>query len=405
MKSLGKKALIIIICAAGISTLNLGIRQSFGLFMKPISMDLEVGRQALSLALAIATLITGFATPFFGALADRFGTTKTLSIGVVLYVGGLLLASLSQSALSLQVTFGVIFGIGLSATGFPVMFGAVARAVAPEKRSLAFGIVTSGGSFGQFLCIPLAQVLLTQYGWRAATIMLAMGALMMLPLAFGLREKHVPAPAGSQSMGEALVEARGHTGYWLLNASFFVCGFHIAYVVTHLPAFFADKGLPGNIAAQAFALIGLFNIFGSQLFGWLGGRYRKRYLLTFIYASRSAIFLPLLFVPITPTVALVFSAALGFLWLGTVPPTSGLVAQIFGARYLSTLFGIVFASHQVGGFLGAWLGGVLFDRFQSYDIMWIISIGLGLLAAVAALPIKDKTIVRAATPEPAAKPA
>ena len=253
--------------------------------------------------------------------------------------------------------------------------------------------------------VPLAQVLLTQYGWRAATIMLAMGALMMLPLAFGLREKHVLAPAGSQSMGEALVEARGHTGYWLLNASFFVCGFHIAYVVTHLPAFFADKGLAGNIAAQAFALIGLFNIFGSQLFGWLGGRYRKRYLLTFIYASRSAIFLPLLFVPITPTVALVFSAALGFLWLGTVPPTSGLVAQIFGARYLSTLFGIVFASHQVGGFLGAWLGGVLFDRFQSYDIMWVISIGLGLLAAVAALPIKDKTIVRAATPEAAAKPA
>ncbi|MEI6301816.1 MAG: MFS transporter [Betaproteobacteria bacterium] len=394
MKSIGKKAWIVILCAAAITTINLGVRQSFGLFMKPISMDLEIGRQVLSLALAIATLITGFASPFFGALADRFGTARTLWVGGVLYVSGLLLASMAQGPASLQITFGVIFGIGLSATGFPVMFGAVARAVAPEKRSLAFGIVTSGGSFGQFLCIPMAQVLLTQYGWRAATVMLAVGAMLMLPLAFGLREKHVPAPAGTQSMGEALVEARGHTGYWLLNASFFVCGFHIAYVTTHLPAFFADKGLPGNIAAQAFALIGLFNIFGSQLFGWLGGRYRKRYLLTIIYASRSAIFIPLLLLPITPTLALVFSAALGFLWLGTVPPTSGLVAQIFGARYLSTLFGIVFASHQVGGFLGAWMGGVLFDRYQSYDIMWMISIGLGIFAALAALPIKDKTIVR-----------
>lgn len=394
MASVGKKAWIVIICAAAITTVNLGVRQSFGLFMKPISMDLEIGRQVFGLAMAIATLITGFASPFFGALADRFGTMRTLWLGGVLYVSGLLLAAMAQGPASLQITFGVIFGIGLSATGFPVMFGAVARAVAPEKRSLAFGIVTSGGSFGQFLCIPMAQVLLTEYGWRAATVMLAMGALVMLPLAFGLRENHAPVVAGTQSMGEALLEARGHTGYWLLNASFFVCGFHIAYVVTHLPAFFADKGLPGSIAAQAFALIGLFNIFGSQLFGWLGGRYRKRYLLTFIYASRSAIFIPLLFLPITPTLALVFSAALGFLWLGTVPPTSGLVAQIFGARYLSTLFGIVFASHQVGGFLGAWLGGVLFDRYQSYDIMWMISIGLGFFAALAALPIKDKTIVR-----------
>ena len=326
-------------------------------------------------------------------------------MGVALYVGGLLLASLSQNALSLQITFGVIFGIGLSATGFPIMFGAVARAVAPEKRSLAFGIVTSGGSFGQFLCIPLAQVLLTEYGWRAATVMLAMGALVMLPLAFGLREKQPPVVSGSQSMGEALLEARGHSGYWLLNASFFVCGFHIAYIVTHLPAFFADKGLPGNIAAQAFALIGLFNIVGSQLFGWLGGRYRKRYLLTFIYAARSAIFIPLLLLPITPTLALVFSAALGFLWLGTVPPTSGIVAQVFGARYLSTLFGIVFASHQIGGFLGAWLGGVLFDRFQSYDVMWVISIGLGIFAALAALPIKDKPIVRIVPEATAGNPA
>ena len=405
MTSVGKKAWIIILCAAAISTINLGVRQSFGLFMKPISMDLEVGRQVLSLALAIATLITGFATPFFGALADRYGTTRTLLVGVALYVGGLLLASLSQNALSLQITFGVIFGIGLSATGFPIMFGAVARAVAPEKRSLAFGIVTSGGSFGQFLCIPLAQVLLTEYGWRAATVMLAMGALVMLPLAFGLREKQPPVVSGSQSMGEALLEARGHSGYWLLNASFFVCGFHIAYIVTHLPAFFADKGLPGNIAAQAFALIGLFNIVGSQLFGWLGGRYRKRYLLTFIYAARSAIFIPLLLLPITPTLALVFSAALGFLWLGTVPPTSGIVAQVFGARYLSTLFGIVFASHQIGGFLGAWLGGVLFDRFQSYDVMWVISIGLGIFAALAALPIKDKPIVRIVPEATAGNPA
>jgi predicted MFS family arabinose efflux permease len=411
MKNFGKKAWIIIICAAAITTLSLGIRQSFGLFLKPISQDLEVGRQVFSFAMGIATLLQGLATPFFGALADRFGTMRTLLFGATLYGISLALASFSAGPTSLQLTYGVLFGIALSATAFPVMFGAIARAVKPEKRTLAFGVVTAGGSIGQFLCIPFAQVLLTQYGWREATLLLALMSAVMLPLAFfGLREPQsgLAAPGTGQSLREALVEARGHSGYWLLCASFFVCGFHISFVTTHLPSFFADKGLPGGIAAQAFALIGLFNIFGSQLFGWLGGRYRKRYLLTFIYAARSAIFLPLLFIPITPAVALTFSAALGFLWLGTVPPTSGLVAQIFGARFMATLFSIVFATHQIGGFIGAWLGGVIFDRYKSYDLMWWIAIGLGFAAAIAALPIKDKTIVREvppAPPMPEAKPA
>ena len=394
MKSLGKKALIIIICAAGISTLNLGIRQSFGLFMKPISMDLEVGRQALSLALAIATLITGFATPFFGALADRFGTTKTLSIGVVLYVGGLLLASLSQSALSLQVTFGVIFGIGLSATGFPVMFGAVARAVAPEKRSLAFGIVTSGGSFGQFLCMPLAQVLLTQYGWRAATIMLAMGALMMLPLAFGLREKHVPAPAGSQSMGEALVEARGHTGYWLLNASFFVCGFQVVFIGVHMPSYLKDQGLSPEVASYALALIGLFNVVGTYAAGALGQRMSKPRILSAIYFLRAVAITIFLLVPLSPASVYVFSAFMGLLWLSTVPPTSAVIAQIFGVAHLSMLAGFAFFSHQIGSFMGVWLGGLLYDRTGSYDVVWWWCIALGIFAGLANLPVREAPIKR-----------
>jgi predicted MFS family arabinose efflux permease len=391
-----KKPWIVIACAALIVTLAIGVRQSFGLFLPQMSVALDIGRGSFGLALALQNLLFGLAQPFVGALADRHGAGRVVLAGTILYVIGLAAAALAGSALGLHLSFGILIGVALSATTFVVVLGAVGRVVPAERRSLAFGVVTAGGSLGQFLVVPAAQMLLGELGYRTALVALAGGIALMIVLALGVAGR--PASAADagprQSLGEALREASRHRGYWLLNAGFFVCGFHIAFIATHFPAYFDDRGLGLQIGATALALVGLFNIFGSYLFGLSGDYWRKQYVLSGLYAARAVVIALFLLTPLTSTTALLFAAAMGFLWLGTVPLTSGLVGQIFGIRYLSTLYGIVFLSHQVGSFFGAWTAGLIYDRTGSYDVAWGASIVLGILAAIVHLPIGDTPVAR-----------
>ncbi len=391
--SFTRVALIATICAATIVTLAMGIRNSFGLFLRPIGMDLNVGREVFSFAIAMQNLLWGAAQPFIGALADRFGSVKVVLATTVLYAAGLALAAMSHDPLGLNITLGVMIGVALAGTTFVVLLGAVGRLVPPEKRTLAFGIITAGGSFGQFAVVPGAQALLDGLTWRPAMTVLAGLALGMLIFTLGLRKadqvERPVALGGVDNFGGVLKAAFAYPGYWLLILGFFVCGFHVAFVGTHLPGYLTDRGLDARIGAWALALIGLFNIAGSFLFGMWGGRHSKKGLLAAIYLLRAVAIVIFLLVPLTETVALLFAASFGFLWLGTVPLTSGLVAIMFGARYLSTLYGIVFFSHQIGSFLGVWMGGYLFDTTGSYDIVWYLGIALGVFAALVHLPIRE----------------
>ena len=391
-----RKPWIVITSAALIVTLAMGVRQAFGLFLPQMSVALDIGRGDFGLALAIQNLLFGLAQPFVGALGDKYGAGRVVLAGTILYVAGLLAAALAGDALGLHLSFGALIGVALSATTFVVVLGAVGRVVPAERRSLAFGIVTAGGSLGQFLVVPAAQLLLGELGYRLALVALAGGIALMTVLALGVagRPAVTTESGADQSLGQALREASRHRGYWLLNAGFFVCGFHIAFIATHFPAYLNDRGLGLEIGASALALVGLFNIFGSYLFGLSGDYWRKQYVLSGLYAARALVIALFLAVPLSSVTALVFAAAMGFLWLGTVPLTSGLVGQIFGIRYLSTLYGIVFLSHQVGSFFGAWLAGLFYDRTGSYDAAWAASIALGLLAALVHLPIRAAPVAR-----------
>jgi len=393
-----RSAWIVVACGALIVTLSMGIRQSFGIFLPGISADLGVGREAFSLSLALQNIVWGVAGPFAGMLADRYGAGRVTVAGALLYAGGLVLGSFATEPGSLHLAVGLMIGLALSCATFATIFGAVGRAVPPEARSTAFGIVGAGGSFGQFAMAPVAQALYDAAGWSGAFLILALPAAAMALLAVGIAGRPAPPAAGAapaQTMREALAEAFGHSGYWLLTLGFFVCGFHVAFIATHLPAFLRDGGLSPQVGAWALALIGLFNIAGSYLFGKWGGTRSKKRLLAWIYLARSAVILPFMLLPLSPATALVFAAAIGFLWLGTVPLTSGLVGQIFGVRYLSTLYGIVFLSHQVGSFLGVWLGGLAYDALGSYDAVWWAGIALGLVAAALHWPIDDRPVERA----------
>ncbi|MDK2766835.1 MFS transporter [Sphingomonas sp.] len=388
----------VIFSAAAIVTIAMGVRQAFGLFLPDMSTDLSIGRSSFGLSLALQNLLFGLAQPFVGALADRHGAGRVVAGGTLLYAAGLIAASLAGSAIGLHLSFGLMVGMALSATTFVVVLGAVGRVVTPERRSMAFGIVTAGGSLGQFLVVPAGQLLIGELGWRMALVALAGLIAVMLALAVGVSGK--PQAAGPQAGGagqtlrQALGEAAGHRGFWLLNAGFFVCGFHVAFIATHFPAYLTDKGLGLAIGANALALVGLFNIFGSYLFGVWGGRWSKKGLLAALYAARGVVMIAFLVTPLTPASALLFAAAMGFLWLGTVPLTSGLVGQIFGMRYLSTLYGIVFLGHQLGSFCGAWIAGLMFDWTGSYDSIWVASVALGFIAALLHLPIPDRPVAR-----------
>ena len=390
---------IALACGAVIVTIAMGIRQGFGLFMRPVELDLGVGRESFGLAMAVQNLIFGLAQPFVGALADRYGPGRVAAIGGLLYAAGLALAAVISSALGLTVTLGLLVGLAMTGVTFVVVLGAVVPLMPPGRRGAAAGIVTAGGSVGQFLLVPATQIAVDGLGWRGALLAAAGLAALMLPLALGIARRGTSAVRASGApheipFGAALRQAAGHRGYWLLNAGFFVCGFHIAFVSTHLPAVLTDAGLDAGVGARALALIGLFNVLGSYAFGVAADRLRKKYVLSWIYFARAAVMALFVVFPLTPLSATLFACAIGFLWLGTVPLTSGLVGQIFGVRYLSTLFGIVFMSHQVGAFFGAWGAGFIFAQTGSYDAAWTVSIGIALLAGLLNLPIRDAPLVR-----------
>lgn len=385
---------VLIICAAVILLLSFGIRQSFGLFLEPITTALGVSRTAFALAIAIQNLLWGLSQPLFGALADRFGIVRALLLGGVLYIAGLLIMALSGSEAGLYLGAGLLIGLGVSGTSFSLVLAAVARATVPERRSLALGLVSAGGSFGQFGIPLLSQGLIEGTGWLVGLLILAAFAALMVPCAFGLVRADARHEQGvvTQSLGQALREAARHNGYWLLNAGFFVCGFHVAFIATHLPAYLASLQFEAMLGAWALAAIGLFNIIGTFVAGFLGGRHRKKNVLSGLYLARSLVFTLFLLIPPSQLSVLLTSAAVGLLWLGTVPLTGGLVGEIFGPRYMATLFSIVMMSHQIGAFFGAWIGGYVFDLTGSYDIAWQIAIVLGVVSAALHLPIPDRPL-------------
>ena len=389
---------IIVLLSALTVIASMGVRQSFGLFLQPISDDLGFGREVFSLALALQNLLFGL--PLLGMVADRFGSRWVIFGGALVYAGGCLLVPLTEGPTDLHLTLGLMIGLGLSSTTYVVVLGAVAQVVAPERRSTAFGIVTAAGSFGTFALVPGIQWLIANQGWQATFPVIAALVGSVAVLAFGFPAKagrpEEKAEAADGTLLEALAKAKGHSGYWLLNAGFFVCGFHVAFIATHLPSFLTDGGLSSWVGAMALSLIGLANICGSLLFGRLGDRYSKKYLLSALYFGRSVVSGLFLIVPLTNSTALLFGAFIGFLWLATVPLTSGTVAQIFGSRYLSTLYGVVFFSHQIGSFMGVWLAGRLYDSTGSYDVVWWMAIALGVLATLVHLPIADRPLQKQA---------
>ncbi|KZD11916.1 MFS transporter [Oceanibaculum pacificum] len=389
---------VIMICGSLIVALSFGVRSAFGLFMVPISGELGWGREIFALSIALQNLLWGLGQPFAGALADRFGSMKVLIAGGLLYSAGVLLMSVSTSPSLFHLSTGLLVGFGLSGTGFSIVLAAVGKVVAPEKRSWALGIVTAAGSFGQFAMVPLGQAFLSAYGWQTTVLILGVTSLAMLPLALafkGVGQGGAAGPANSQSLGQALREASRHKGFLLLTAGFFVCGFHVAFIAAHLPSFVIDRGLDPQIGAWALGLVGLFNVIGSYTAGVLGGKYTKKYLLSYLYVARSAVIVLFISFPMTATTVLLFAAAMGLLWLSTVPLTSGIVAQVFGPKYMSMLTGIVFFSHQIGSFLGVWGGGYLYDTTGSYDIVWYCSIALGIFAGIVHWPIDERPVVRA----------
>ena len=389
---------MVIACGALMVFISMGTRQSLGLFLQPITSDLGLGRETFSLAIAWQNLLFGL--PLIGILADRYGSRKIAFGGGLLYAASFLLMSATASPAGLYLNLGLLAGTAIGCTSYVVVLGAAARAIPPEKRSSMFGIITALGSFGMFAVVPGAQWMLGSAGWQASFAVLAafVGLTAVLALGFPGRDPvsndnpSQPEAEKAQPLNLVLNCARRHSGYVLLTAGFFVCGFHVAFIATHLPAFLSDNGVSNPAAATALAMIGLFNIFGSYLFGQLGDRLRKKYLLSFLYLARAVVIALFLVLPITNVSAVLFGCAIGFLWLATVPLTSGVVAQIFGARYLSTLYGIVFFSHQIGSFLGVWLGGRIYDTVNSYDTVWILAILLGVAAAVIHLPITDQSV-------------
>jgi MFS family permease len=390
----------VLLCGAAIVTLSMGIRHGFGLFLQPITMERGWTRETFAFAIAVQNLAWGLAGPFAGALADRYGAFKVIIVGGLFYAAGLVLMAISTSGLGFTGSAGLMLGMAQSGTTYAVIYGVIGRNVAPEKRSWAMGVAAAAGSFGQFLMVPVENWMIGGFGWQSALFMLGCLSLAILPLAFGLREPKQAAPTGhQQSIGAAVREAFGYPSFQLLMAGYFVCGFQVVFIGVHMPSYLKDQGLTPDVATTALALIGLFNVIGTYAAGSLGQRLPKKYILSAIYALRSVAIVVFLAVPLTPWSVYVFSAVMGVLWLSTVPPTNAVIAQIFGVQFLSMLGGFVFLSHQVGSFLGVWLGGLLYDRTGSYDVVWWLAIALGIFAALVNLPVKERAILR---PAPAA---
>lgn len=384
----------VLLGSALILALSLGVRHGFGLFLPPMSAQFGWGREVFAFAIALQNLIWGLAQPFTGALADRFGAARVVIVGGVLYAVGLVMMGMSDSPLSLSLSAGLLIGIGLSGTSFSVILGVVGRALPPEKRSMGMGIASAAGSFGQFAMLPGTLGLIGWLGWSTALLVLGLLVALIVPLVSMLKDRPMPALGGEQTLKQALHEACSHSGFWLLAFGFFVCGFQVVFIGIHLPAYLVDQHLPATVGTSVLALIGLFNIFGTYTAGWLGGRMSKPRLLTGLYLARAVVIVLFLWAPVTQFSAYLFGMAMGFLWLSTVPLTNGTVATLFGVRNLSMLGGIVFLFHQLGAFLGGWLGGVVYDQTGSYDLIWQVLIVLSLLAAALNLPVRERPVAR-----------
>ena len=382
---------MIVAAGAIVSLIGYGIRGDFGLFQEPMLGTRGWNRETFALALAIQNLMWGLGQPFAGAIADRYGAGRVLAGGALLYAAGIALGAAVEGPLALHLTLGIMTGLGLSGASMFIVLGAFGRLLLPERRSWASGIATAAGSLGQFLFAPIGQGFIAAWGWEVALVLLAVAALPMIPVAFALRNQSEPASVQpQQSLGAALREAATHKSYWLLIAGFFVCGFHLAFIQVHMPAYLADFGLSPAVGAWALAFVGLFNTVGAYASGVLGGRRSRKNLLAAIYLGRAAVIALFVLTPVSTASVLIFSAAMGLLWLSTVPLTSGLVALMFGPRHMSMLFGVVFFSHQIGAFLGVWLGGWAYDALGSYDLVWWISIALGVASAAVHWPIAER---------------
>lgn len=393
----------VLVCGAAIVTLSMGIRHGFGLWLQPITQEMGWTRQSFAFAIALQNLSWGLIGIFAGMAADRFGAFKVLMGGAVLYGLGLAGMALSPTPLVFALTTGLLIGAAQAGTTYAVIYGVLGRQIAPEKRSWAMGVAAAAGSFGQFLMVPVEGQLIASLGWQQALLVLSLAVLMIIPLAFGLREpgfEGSAAPKREQSIGHALKEAFSYPSFNLLMAGYFVCGFQVVFIGVHMPSYLKDHGLSPQVASYALALIGLFNVFGTYIAGTLGQRMPKRFILSFIYLARAVAISIFLLVPLSPMSVYVFSAVMGTLWLSTVPPTNATIAQIFGVQHLSMLGGFVFFSHQIGSFLGVWLGGYLYDATGSYDIVWYIAIALGVLAGLVNLPVKEAPLQRS-QPQPA----
>ncbi|PZO16357.1 MAG: MFS transporter [Burkholderiales bacterium] len=388
----------VLACGAMIVTLSMGIRHGFGLWLQPITQAQGWTRENFAFALAIQNLSWGVFGIFAGMAADRFGAFRVLIGGAALYGLGLAGMALTTTPMTFALTAGVLIGGAQAGTTYAVIYGVIGRQISAEKRSWAMGVAAAAGSFGQFLMVPVEGWLISSFGWQEALLFLSAAVLLIVPLAWGLREPGFAggaAPAREQSILQALREAFRYRSFQLLMAGYFVCGFQVVFIGVHMPSYLKDNGLSPQVASYALALIGLFNVFGTYAAGALGQRMAKRHILSFIYFARAVVIAIFLIVPLSPMSVYVFASVMGLLWLSTIPPTNAVVAQIFGVAHMSMLGGFVFFSHQIGSFMGVWLGGVLYDRTGSYDIVWYISIALGVFAGLINLPVRETPIVRA----------
>ena len=393
----------VLVCSAAIVTLSMGIRHGFGLWLQPVTMDRGWTRETFAFAIAIQNLTWGLVGPFAGMLADRLGAFRVLVIGAALYALGLILMAFASSGLAFTGSAGLLIGMAQAGTTYAIVYGVIGRNVATEKRSWAMGVTAAAGSFGQFLMVPLDSWLISSLGWQQALVLTGCLALAIVPLALGLKEPKATVRPGAvhQSIGNAVREAFGYRSFQLLMAGYFVCGFQVVFIAVHMPSYLKDHGLSPEVATVALALIGLFNVVGTYAAGTLGQRIAKSHLLAGIYALRSLAIVAFLLLPLTPMSVYMFSGAMGLLWLSTIPLTNAVVAQIFGVKHFSMLGGFVFLAHQLGSFLGVWLGGKLYDSTGSYDVVWWIAVALGVFAALINLPVRESAIERGA-PAPAA---
>jgi len=388
----------VLACGAAIVTLSMGIRHGFGLWLQPITQAQGWTRETFSFALAIQNLSWGIAGIFAGMVADRFGAFKVIIVGTLLYALGLVGMALSPTGLLFTLTTGVLIGAAQAGTTYAVIYGVIGRNISANKHSWAMGVTAAAGSFGQFLMVPIEGFLISSLGWQQALLVLAGAVLLIMPLAIGLRESSFTGGQTvkrTQTISQALREAFKYPSFQLLMAGYFVCGFQVVFIGVHMPSYLKDKGLSPQVAGYALALIGLFNVFGTYIAGSLGQRIAKRKILATIYFSRAVVIAVFVLAPISPMSVYIFASLMGLLWLSTVPVTNAAVAQIFGIQHLSMLSGFVFFSHQIGSFLGVWLGGVLYDRTGSYNIIWYITIGLGIFAGLVNLPVRETPIHRA----------